>query len=245
MYNVYATKDIQKFLKHNAHNPHYDKHGLDVNKHFVVCGGTGLGKSNFVVSYLRQMQDTFQHVFVYTKDPSEEVYEFMKDKLKDQMTVESIDKVPRLKSIPKHGQSLIVFDDFITSSKEVLNILEEYSIMSRKQEFTCMYLTQSFFACPKKIRMNSKYLVLLSLTDKRNLDMITANLSVDIEPKTIKRIIANATKEKMNVCIINLQSIQEPNKIFRRNFHDFYQIMDENNEELETIQLYQGSGLLN
>jgi len=88
-------------------------------------------------------------------------------------------------------------------------------------------------------------LVLLSLTNKRNKDLIISQLSIDIKKQTINKIIGNATKLKLNSCIIDLLSMDEPNKIFRRNFSEFYDIMDENNEELPEIKLYTKNGIIN
>ena len=67
--------------------------------------------------------------------------------------------------------------------------------------------------------------------------LINSNIALDIEPSTIRRIVQNATDHKLNVCIVNLRSRREPNKVFRRNFTEFYEIMDKG-DELDTIMLY-------
>ena len=245
MKNIYKTKQMKEYLPDDEFNPHFKDHKMHINKHMVIAAGTGLGKSNFIVNYIIQLQNTFEHIYIFTKDPTESIYVMMKDKIGDAMTLESVDKVPSLKEIKKYHQSLIIFDDFITSGKAIINRLEEYSIMARKHGFTCIYLTQSYFATPVKLRQNVRYLTLLSLTNKRNLDMIISQLSIDVSKETIKKVVANATRFKMNVCIIDLLSKENVNNIFRRNFTEFYEIVDEDNEELANIQMYEKDGIIN
>ncbi len=243
MINIYKTKAIKKHLCNDAYNPHFKNHHIEVNKHMLVVGATGTGKSNFVLNLINKMTDTFQHIFIYTKNPSEPLYEFLKEQLKNHCTLETITTVPSLNVIKKYSQTMIIFDDFITEKKDVLNKLEEYVIMSRKQNFTCVFLTQSFYPTPKIIRQNCSYLVLLSMTDKRNLGLIISTLAIHIQPLTIKDIIANATKNKFNVCIIDVHG-SDLNRKFRRNFSEYYDIVDENNEELPHVQLFTGNGMI-
>ena len=83
------------------------------------------------------------------------------------------------------------------------------------------------------------------MTDKRNLGLIISTLAIHIDPLTIKHIISNATKNKLNVCIIDVHGT-DLNYKFRRNFSEYYDIVNnENNEELSHIQLYKGNGMIN
>ena len=110
--------------------------------------------------------------------------------------------------------------------------------MARKKFCTCFYLTQSFFSCPSTIRKNLSYIIFLKLSEKRDLALIQTTLPFNLEPKIIKQIIANATKFKMNICIIDLKTNDE-NKMFRRNISDFYNVGD------DKIILYNKNGLIN
>ena len=62
-------------------------------------------------------------LFIYTKNTSEPLYEYLKDQLKNQCTLETIINVPSLKDIKKYSQSMIIFDDFI-NREEGNNIIE-------------------------------------------------------------------------------------------------------------------------
>jgi hypothetical protein len=80
------------------------------------------------------------------------------------------------------------------------------------------------------------------MANKRNLDMICDTIASE-EKKTVVKVIKNATQHKMNVCIIDLHN-PNVNEKFRRNFTDYYTIVDENGDDIEP-NMYTGSGLLN
>lgn len=245
MLNIYKTIQMKPFLDEPEFNPNYKLHNMEL-KHILINAPTGAGKSNWLINYILVTSNTFEHIYIFSKAPScDPLYMMLKDKLGENLTLETVDKVPQLSQIKKYDQSLIVFDDFITSSKHIKETLDNYAIMSRKYHFQCIYLTQAYFKVSPELRQNCKYLVLLSLTNKRNKDLIISQLSIDIKKTTINKIISNATEIKLNSCIIDLLSIDNPNKIFRRNFTEFYNIIDENNKELDTIQLYNKTGIIN
>lgn len=248
MINIYRTKAMKKINEEDKeYNPSFNIHKIHMFKHFLFCGGTGLGKSNAVINLLLTMQGCFSHVQIYTADPEEKLYRMLKAKLKDQLTIDEIGKIPRLgEQKSGRGQQLLIIDDFITSGKKTMQILEEYAIRGRKQLFTCCFLTQSFYACPKKIREQVRYIVLLKLCDKRNFGLIISSLDTDIDNEVIRKVIKNASKEDLNVCLIDLQT-KNTNELIRRNFlaYEFYILEDPHGNPIMNPKLFDGSGIMN
>lgn len=248
MLNIYKTHAMKKInAEDKEHNPAFKSHEIHLFKHLLFCGGTGLGKSNAVINFLLTMQGAFSHVQIYTADPEEKLYRMLKEKLKDQLTIDEISKIPRLADQKSGmGQQLLIIDDFITAGKNTLNIIEEYAIRARKKLFTCCFLTQSYYACPKKIREQIRYLVLLKLCDKRNFGMIVSTLDTDISTDVIRKVIKNASSEELNVCLIDLQT-KNINKMFRRNFQlEFYTLEDkEGLIPANELMVFKGSGIMN
>ena len=242
MLNPYKTSAMKEFNKKQANNPNFENNQIHPNKHICVVGPTGSGKTSFLVNYIQQMFNVFGHVYIYTKMPDEPIYEMLKARLKDQITIENIRKVKSAQELNTErpvDEKLVVFDDFITESKKLIYpILEQYAIVSRKLKCTCLYLSQSYHAIPKVIRLQSRYLVLLSLANKKDLSLIVSNINVDLEANIIKQIITNATEEDLNVCIVDLET-KAQDKIFRRNFKDWYIISN------NTIELFTGTGIIN
>ena len=80
-------------------------------------------------------------------------------------------------------QILIVFDDMIAymfSNKKLNPILTELFIRGRKQNISLVSITQSYFALPKNIRLNSTHYFIMTIPNKWELQQITFNHSSDI-----------------------------------------------------------------
>jgi len=245
MYNIYNTKKMKAHLPPAPHNPNFHQHNLAVNKHLLVCGKTGSGKTNWLLNYIRVMQDVFSHIHIFTKDADEPAYNLLNSQLKDRVTIRGLNEIPNVKDLEQYGgENLVVFDDFITEGKKILEVLKQYAIIGRKKHCTCCYLTQAYYAVDNKLRQQCSYLVLLNSTNQQNLNLIATTLSSPVSKDTIKKIIGNATKESLNVCLIDICN-PDFNKVFRRNFYDYYEIIDENGDELTRIKMYIGSGILN
>ena len=78
----------------------------------------------------------------------------------------------------KNRKILIVFDDMIADIiiNEKLNpILAELFIRGRKLNNSLVFNTQSCFAIPKNIRLNSTYYFIMKVTNKRELQRIAFN----------------------------------------------------------------------
>ena len=233
---------MKNFLDDDFDNPNYNKHHIK-NFHMLVCGGTGTGKSNMVSNLLIQMDDTFGKLIIACKHKDEPIYNMLKSNLKDNCEIIDIELLPDLNTFAKtlHGkQVLLVFDDFICCNQDKL---EDYVIRARKFKIMCVFLTQSFFSTSKIIRQNVGYIVLLSMANQKNLTSIVETVGCPVDKQTIKTIIGNATKFKMNICLIDVYN-PELNEKFRRNFTDYYQIVNEEGEEI-VPNMYKTNGILN
>ena len=239
MLNIYKTKAMKEYNTDTFYNPNLSDHHIQ-NKHILVCGATGTGKSNFITNLIFQMANTFRKVIIVCKMTDEKIYKMLSDKLGKALDIMSLQELPSLKNLEKGFQQLIIFDDFLCDNQQKL---KDYIMYARKYNIMCAFLAQSYFATDKFIRQNISYLVLLSMADSRNLNLITTTLGLPIENKQVAQIIRNATKEKLNVCIIDIAN-GDLNKKFRRNFNDFYDLEDEQGE-LIPIAMYKHSGLLN
>ena len=67
---------------------------------------------------------------------------------------------------------LIVFDDIIAdmlSNKKLNRIVTELFIRSKKLKIYLVFITQSYFAVPKNIRLNSTHYFFVKILNKRKL----------------------------------------------------------------------------
>ena len=69
----------------------------------------------------------------------------------------------------KERQVLIVFDNMVSdmlSSKKLNPIVTESFIKSRKLNISLVFITQSYIAVPKYIRLNSTHYFIMKVTNK-------------------------------------------------------------------------------
>ena len=84
----------------------------------------------------------------------------------------------------KKRKILIVLDDLIAdmlSNKRLNPVVTELFITGRKPNISLVFITQSYFALPKYIRINSTHYFVLKISNKRELQQIAFNHSSDID----------------------------------------------------------------
>jgi hypothetical protein len=232
--NFYKSSRIQKKLP-KIKDEQFEYTQMKINQHFLICGGTGTGKTNALYSYLletsRPKNGTFKHIFVVYKT-EEPLYEDLKEQLgKGISFYKSIADLPSVDEFPdgivndfKH-QYLIVFDDCVNDKDKNSYVkVKNYFTYGRKKGITICYLTQSFFDADGFIRKQMSYLLLLSIKGRTDLNNILREFgSLQCDPKELYRIFKTATEKKgdeLPFLKINCNHVNNDVK-FSRDYLDF------------------------
>jgi hypothetical protein len=211
----------------------FEHTGMKINRHFLVAGATGAGKSNFLVSYLAQTSltkhGTFKHIFVCYKT-DEELYDGLRSMIdREQISFyKSVASFPSVDDFPdqKDDQYLIVFDDVINDTdKKSMDKIRRYYCYGRKKNLTVCFLGQSFFDVDTFIRKNSSYTILCHINGQRDLNLILRNYPLgDVDSVALKKMYEYATEKRgdneMPVFKIDT-NVAKPDKVFSRNFIDY------------------------
>ena len=118
---------------------------------------------------------------------------------------------------------LIVFDDMIAdimTKKRFQVIVKELFIICRKLNISLVFITQSYFSVPKEVRLNSTHYLMMKVHNKRELQQIAINPSVDIDYKEFLKICRNCTKEPYSFLTIDTTLPANNPMRFRKNFSD-------------------------
>ena len=78
----------------------------------------------------------------------------------------------------KKRKMLIIFDDMITdmlSNKKINKIVIELFVRRRKLNISLVFITQSYFANQKNIRLKSTHYFVMKIKNKRELQQIVCN----------------------------------------------------------------------
>jgi ABC-type dipeptide/oligopeptide/nickel transport system ATPase component len=219
-------KKIPKKFLLKSHNPHFDIHHIKLPFRMIIAGNSGSGKTQTLLNLLYNMPDTFEKIFIVTKNKDEPLYNYLEDKLgKDGLTIkEGITELPDLDALDKEQNNLIVLDDLVNEPSKQQRPVCDYFIRARKKNCSIIYISQSFYAVPKLIRDNISYLIIKQVSSMKNLTMICRECSLGIEKKQLKKIYDDATASKQDFLLIDLEG--DKDERFRKNFDEIY-VLDE------------------
>ena len=106
----------------------------------------------------------------------------------------------------KKPKILIVFDDIISdmlSNKKLNPIVTELFIRGRKLNISLVFITQSYFAVPKNIRLNSTHYFVMKIPNKRELQQIAFNHSSDIDFQDFMNLYKKSTAKPYSFFVID------------------------------------------
>ena len=142
----------------------------------------------------------------YVKDPNETKYEHLINKreklgidhFNDSKTfidysndMHNVYKNIEEYNLNKKRKILIVFDDMIAdmiNNKKLNSIVTELCIRGRKLNISIVFITESYFKIPKDVRLNSTHFFVMKIPNKRELQEIALNHSLDIDFKDFMKI---------------------------------------------------------
>jgi len=216
--NIYELESMDKFKTKDI-NPNYKYHQMNLGR-YIIIGGSGSGKTTVLMNIISQFSKTFNHIYIYTQK-EEQIYTWLDSKLPSSvLTIKyGIDNFINFKDEDYYGQSLLIFDDMVNESKQKQVKIQEMFIRGRKMKITMMYLTQSFFAVPKMIRLQCDNIILIKITDSRDLKLILSCYSLNISIDNLLNMYKYACDSFGNFLLIDLA--KPTNKQFRKNFKEY------------------------
>ena len=83
----------------------------------------------------------------------------------------------------------------MVSNKKLNPTVTELSIRGRKRNISLVFITQSYFAMPKNVRLNSKHYFIVKIPNKRELQRIASNSLSDIDFKDFMNLYKKCTEK--------------------------------------------------
>lgn len=232
--NIY--KKMGKGFTKKTENPNYEEHLLELNKHSLVIGSTGSGKTNLLIDFLRRAskgKGTFGHITICTK-MEEPIYTYLESKI-DKENIDifyGLDKLPDIdneywknKSI---GVNLLIFDDMMAESLKAHDTkILPFFIRGRKKGdgITCWYLSQSYHAVPKKLRLQCSYIFLKKIGSNKDISMILKDQSLGLTKDELISIYKYALGDDF-VNFLTIDLINDDENRFRKNWLEIIDIDD-------------------
>ena len=178
----------------------------------LIIGGSGSRKTNDLLNLINNQPD-IDRICLYTKDPFQVKYQFLINKrestglkhpndpkafIEYSNDMQDIYKNINEYNLNKKRKILIVFDDMIAdmiNNKRLNPIVTELFTRGRKLNISIVFITQSYFKVPKDVRLNSTHFFIMKIPNKRELQQIALNHSLDIDFKNFIKIYKKCTAE--------------------------------------------------
>ena len=105
----------------------------------------------------------------------------------------------------------------ILTNKKLFPVVPELFIRDRKLIISFVFITQSYFAVPKNIRLNSTYYFIMKIPNKQELQQIAFNHSSDIDFKDFMNLYKKCTAKPYSFLVIDATLASDNPSRFRKN----------------------------
>ena len=193
-------------------------HPKNIHKHMpqhpalcVLSAGSGRGKTNLLLNILIKGM-VFDKVYIFIRDDSEDAYKYLKSlykkmiremdktlnrkhKLEDIFILTNdLGKIPKLDDLDKDIQNAVIFDDLISADMATQNKIKILYEAGRKRNASLFYLTQSYFAVPKGIRLNANFTAVWSV-NRRESRLLADTYATDLDYEEFHDILNTITRK--------------------------------------------------
>ena len=218
---------------HNKKLPYIPDHSYRI----LIIEGSGSGKTNALINLIKEQDsdNLIGKIYLYEKDLNEQKYQFLIKKREDVEIRHLNNPKPFIEhsntmddsynSINDYNPTrkrkmLIVFDDMIAdimTNKKFQAVIKELLIRCRKLYICFVFITQPYFSVPKEVRLNSTHYLIMKMHNKRELQNIATNHSVDIDYKDFMKIYRKCTSEPYSFLTIDTTLRAKSYLRFRKN----------------------------
>ena len=108
------------------------------------------------------------------------------------------------------------------NNKRLNPIITELIIRDRKLNISIVFITQSYFKVPKDVRLNSTHFFIMKIPNKRELQQIALNYSLDIDFKDFMKIYKKCTAEPYSFSVNDTTLPSDDPLRFRKNLLGYY-----------------------
>ena len=221
------NKNQKKWIQKNVFAPIHPARVL-------FTGTSGSGKTNCALCCIYKHL-YFDKLYVYTRNPEQGCYatlrEFMekstkelRKKLKDDNLEiyhegHTLQDIIPLDDMNQDLQNLVVFDDFLTERDQ--SQINEFFSRGRHKNASVFYLSQSFYATPRLIRLNCNYFAFFGSPSKNDINMIARDIGLDMTKEEFISLWKEVLKEPYSFLFIDTVSTHLPLR-YRMKFDNLY-----------------------
>ena len=105
----------------------------------------------------------------------------------------------------------------VLSNKKLNKIVTELFITGRKPNISLVFITQSYFAVAKNIKLNSTHYFVMKISNKRELQQIASNNSSDVDFQDFMNLYKKCNAKPYSFLVIDTTLASDNSSCFRKN----------------------------
>lgn len=180
----------------------------------LICGNSGSGKMNLLCHILQAPLVYYDQIHLYAKNLDQDKYISLIHEMNgiskevgyDVLKVSNDQILPVAELPNSKSQKIVIFDNFVTEKNQKPII--DYVIQGHHKNCSVIYLTQSYYSCPKSIRISCSHFCLYNFPSNRERNLISQELWID------KNQYVKATSKPFSFCYVD-----KPSKTVEPNFY--------------------------
>ena len=160
---------------------------LDEDYRMLVAGASGSGKTNTVIHMLMKPLVYYDKIFLYTRNPHQEKIQGLKkvmDRISqkvgcDVLEIMDPDVILNTNEYPEGNRKIVIFDDLVNAPQNIQSKISNHFTDGRHHQISPIYLSQSYYDTPLKVRLNCTHMILFTPPTKNHCNIIAKEQMID------------------------------------------------------------------
>ena len=146
----------------------------------LISGQSNCGKTNLLMHILRHPLVLYDKIIYYTNNTHQNKLKDFESLMNDiskkigynVLEFKSGDDIMDTKDYPSDNRKVVVFDDLVNSSDKIQSKIANHFTDGRHHGISPMYLSQSYYDVPQKIRLNCSHMMLYTPQTNNHCNLI-------------------------------------------------------------------------
>ena len=160
---------------------------FDEDFRLLIAGESGCGKTNTLMHILRQPLVYYDKIFIYSPNLHQEKIQDLQElmeKISEKvgypvLEVSGPEDIKNMTDYPSDNRKIVVFDDVINAPEKMQKKIANHWTDGRHHGISPIYLSQSYYDTPKKLRLNCSNMILYPPTTKNHKNLIAKENMID------------------------------------------------------------------
>ena len=170
--------------------PNYDRNKQETPKNIffdqdfrlLIAGESGCGKTNTLMHILRKPLAYYDKIYIFS--PNNPRFAKIDAKISENvgypvLEMNGPEDVKNTTDYPSDNRKIVIFDDMVNAPEKIQKKIANHFTDGRHHGISPVYLTQSYYDTPSKIRLNSSNMILHPPPTENHKKRIAKENSVD------------------------------------------------------------------